>query len=56
VLAQDGRDLAVELLQEKWPKEAEGVLDQICYQGHRRKSDGNTQPGKDHLCASWSHD
>jgi hypothetical protein len=56
VLAQDGRDLAVELLQEKWPKEAEGVLDQICYQGQRRKSDGNTQPGKDHLCASWSHD
>ena len=26
-LAQDGRNLAVEILQKKWPKEAEGVKD-----------------------------
>jgi len=28
VLAKDGRNLAVEILQKKWPKEAEGVKDQ----------------------------
>jgi len=28
VLAQDGCDLAVEILQKKWPKEAEGAHDQ----------------------------
>ena len=27
-LAKDGRNLAVEILQKKWPKEAEGVKDQ----------------------------
>jgi len=27
-LAQDGRNLAVEILQKKWPKEAEGIKDQ----------------------------
>jgi len=27
-LAQDGRNLAVKILQKKWPKEAEGVKDQ----------------------------